>query len=227
MCPISFNVYGVKLNEGHFSSRTVISRFWDKAIYLNPMAITLKWKDCWKQYLHHERSLLKRENCKCRIKFLENCRSADLIPKFLNFRISNNGCFEPTTIHNLQRKLLKEELFKAKKPLACWIQIESIEISVLPSTLLPSVLLFTRVTLFNTRKNVEATHTKILENLSKEQGRPMFNLHDTVKLFELDVVTPKYVLDTLALGPKNVLLEAFDHKVMLGDIDLLLNRLQE
>ena len=99
--------------------------------------------------------------------------------------------------------------------------------SVLPSTLLPSVLLFTRVTLFNTRKNVEATHTKILENLSKEQGRPMFNLHDTVKLFELDFVTPKYVLDTLALGPKNVLLEAFDHKVMLGDIDLLLNRLQE
>ena len=37
----------------------------------------------------------------------------------------------------------------------------------------------------------------------KEKGRVLFNLHDTVKLFELDIVTPKYVLDTLALGPKS------------------------
>ena len=69
--------------------------------------------------------------------------------------------------------------------------------------LLPSVLLFTIVTVFNTRKNVEVTHAKKLENLSKEQGRPLFDLHDTVKLFELDVFPPKYVLDTLALVPKN------------------------
>ena len=99
--------------------------------------------------------------------------------------------------------------------------------SVLTSKLLPSVLLFTRVTLYNTRKNVEATHTKKLENLSKEQGRPLFNLHHTVKLFELDIVPPKHVLDTLALGPKNPVLEKSDWKAMLVEIDLLLNHLQE
>ena len=99
--------------------------------------------------------------------------------------------------------------------------------SVLTSKLLPSVLLFTRVTLYNIRKNVEATHTKKLENLSKEQGRPLFNLHHTAKLFELDIVPPKHVLDTLALGPKNPVLEKSDWKAMLVEIDLLLNHLQE
>ena len=69
-------------------------------------------------------------------------------------------------------------------------------------------------------KNVAATHTKKLENLSKEQGRPLFNLHDTVKLFELDIVPPKYVLNTLALVPKNPVLAKFDRKEMLAEIDL-------
>ena len=99
--------------------------------------------------------------------------------------------------------------------------------SVLPSKLLPSVLLFTRVALYNTRKNVDATHTRKLENLSKEQGRPLFNLHDTVKLFEIDIAPPKYVSDALALGPKNPVLEKIDGKAMLPKMDLLLNHLQE
>ena len=30
MCPISFNIYGLKLNKVHFSSRTVITHFLDK-----------------------------------------------------------------------------------------------------------------------------------------------------------------------------------------------------
>ena len=56
--------------------------------------------------------------------------------------------------------------------------------------------------------------------MSKEQGRPLFNLHDTVKLFELDIVPPKYVLNTLALVPKNPVLAKFDRKEMLAAIDL-------
>ena len=30
MCPLSFNVYGMKLNEGNFSFGAVIIHFWDK-----------------------------------------------------------------------------------------------------------------------------------------------------------------------------------------------------
>ena len=40
-------------------------------------------------------------------------------------------------------------------------------------------------------------------------------------------MAPKYVLDTLVLGPKNPVLEKFDQKAMLAEIDLLLNHLQE
>ena len=45
-----------------------------------------------------------------------------------------------------------------------------------------------------------------MENLSKELGCPLFNWHDTVKLLELDIVPPKYVLNTIALGPQIVML---------------------
>ena len=81
-------------------------------------AISLKQVGYWKQYLHYRRSLLKRGNCKCCIQFVENYRSGDVIRKFLKFRIPNNGSFEPTAVDNFQRKLLREELFKAKKSLA-------------------------------------------------------------------------------------------------------------
>ena len=195
------------------------------------LAISLKRTECWKPYLDYERSLMKHENCKCCIQFIGSCRSTDVIPKFLKFRIPNNGCFEPTAVHNFQRKLVKQELFKAKKTLGEHeLKVKErrdIFKGFLPQKLLPSVLLFTRVTVFNTRKNGEATHTKKLENLSKEQERLLYNLHNTVKLFELDVFPPKYVLDTLVLGPKNPVLEKLGQKVMLAEIDLLLNRLQK
>ena len=124
--------------------------------------------------------------------------------------------------NNFQRKLLREELFKAKKALAEHVskvyEKRNILKSVLPSRLLPSVLVFTSLTLFNTRKNVEATHTKKLENLSKEQELPLFNLHNTVKLFELDICHQN-MYKILLHCSKNPVLEKFDQKVMLAEID--------
>ena len=79
--------------------------------------------------------------------------------------------------------------------------------------------------MFNARRKVEATHTKKTENFI-ERARA-FNLHDTATLFKLDTVPQKNVLDTLTLGPKNSVLEKFDQKVMLAEIDLLLSHLQE
>ena len=152
---------------------------------------------------------------------------------FLKFRIPNNGSFEPTTVHTFQGKLLKE-LFKAKKALAEHeskvYEKRNILKGILPSKLSPSVLWFTKITVFNTQKMLKQ-HTQIFwnftQNLSKEWGHPLFNIFDTVKLFELDIVPPKSILETLVLGLKNLLLEKFIQKVMLAEIDLLLNRLQE
>jgi len=49
-----------------------------------------------------------------RVKFLDNCKRADLIPKFLKFRIPNNGFFDDKNVHDFQRQLLKKVIIKAK-----------------------------------------------------------------------------------------------------------------
>ena len=59
--------------------------------------------------------------------------------------------------------------------------------------------------------------------LSKEQQRPLLDIHDTVKLYDLDVLPPRYVLDMLALGPKNAVLDNFNTKEVLAEIDSLLS----
>ena len=96
---------------------------------------------------------------------------ADAIP---DFRIPNNGCFERTTVRNFQTKLLKEQLSKAKKALAEHeskiYENRNVLKSVLLSKLLPSVLLFIGITVFNTRKNVEVAHTKNWKICRKNKG---------------------------------------------------------
>ena len=44
--------------------------------------------------------------------------------------------------------------------------------------------------------------------------------------FEIDTPTPNYVLDTLAMGPKNPILGKFNQKEVLTEIDILLNNLK-
>ena len=58
-----------------------------------PLAKELQRKDCWKQYLDYEQSLIKRERNKCWIDFLKKCIKTDIIPAFLKFRVPNNDCF--------------------------------------------------------------------------------------------------------------------------------------
>ena len=70
---------------------------------------------------------------------------------------------------------------------------------------------------------VLSTQKKKLENLSKQQEQPLFNVYDTVKLFKIDLQLPRYVLDTSALGPKNPGLDKFNEKDV---IDHLLNHLK-
>ena len=44
-------------------------------------------------------------------------------------------------------------------------------------------------------------------------------------VFKVDIHPPKHVLDTLSMGPKNLILDKFNQKELLAKIDLLLNRL--
>ena len=169
---------------------------------LRLLALSLLRLECWKYYLDYERSLLKLVNCTCRIQFIEQCIQADIIPRFLKFRIPENGCFEPIVVHNFQRNLLKNELSKAKKTQVTQMNVIETKRSVLrdvvPVKLIPSIA------------------------LSRERQRPLFDVHDTVRICDEDIAPPRYVLDTLALGPKNAILDKFDPKETLAQIDSLL-----
>ena len=91
-------------------------------------------------------------------------------------------------------------------------------------TLLPSVILYTRILKSECRDNELETQRKKLEMLSVDQDRPLFNIQDTVRLFDIDIVSPKYVIDILALGLKNSVLTKFEQKETLVEIDSLLHK---
>ena len=69
--------------------------------------------------------------------------------------------------------------------------------------LIPSIAFYTCQTVKQVQKELQKTHHKKIESLSKEQQRPLFDVHDTVKIADEDIHPPRYVIDTLALGPKN------------------------
>ena len=191
------------------------------------LARELQRSGCWKQYLQYQKAICKVESNSLRIKFLENCKRADIIPKFIKFRIPNNDCFDEKSIHNFQRNLLNKEIHKAKNDL----QILTTTLnekrqqltSVAPEKALPSVVIYTRLTRPNTRRQQCKIHNTKLTSLSEEQQRPLFNVSNTVVVCGLKTSPPKYVMETLALGPKNAILDRFDPKDILAEIDGLLH----
>ena len=188
------------------------------------LAKSMKAVDGWKKFLDYRKALINQEKNSLRVSFLEECSKADIIPRFLKFRIPKNGCFEPTVVHNFQTRLLKAELNKARKSIERHAKTVAEKRSTVqpcvPDSLIPSVVLFCRIAVSATKEEVTKKHSHKLGNLSREQERPLFNVHDTVKLVELDEIPPKYVMDTLALGPNNSILDKFNKKEMLAELDI-------
>ena len=77
--------------------------------------LELRRRDCLKDLFRYQDQLLKLVNNRLRIEFIGHCKRADIIPRFLKFRIPNNGCFDEDSIHDFQKKLLHKELIKAKE----------------------------------------------------------------------------------------------------------------
>ena len=47
----------------------------------------------------------------------------------------------------------------------------------------------------------------------------MFDVENTVILHGLDATPPSYVMETLSLGPKNAVLDRFEQKDILAELD--------
>ena len=191
------------------------------------MAKDLQRSGCWKHYLQYQKALCKVECNSLRIKFLENCKRADIIPKFLRFRVPNNGCFDDSSVHNFQKRLLNKELHRAKtdlRALGSTLEERRQQLRVVvPDKTLPSVVVHTRLSRRATRRQRTEVHSMKLATLSEEQERPLFQVCNTVVVCGLGITPPKYVMQTLALGPKNAILDRFDPKELLAEIDDLLD----
>ena len=84
---------------------------------------------------------------------------------------------------------------------------------------LPSIVLHSRLDLTELRFNQPNKLNTKLNCLSKEQDRPLFNVENTVICYNLNYQPPKYVFQTLALGPKNSILTKFDKNEVLAEVD--------
>ena len=91
-----------------------------------------------------------------------------------------------------------------------------------PDNCLPSIVVYTRLSCERIRKQVTQTHSRKLGNLSEEQSKPLFTVKNTVRLCNIDKVPPKYVLETLSLGPKNPVSNKFEQKDILTELDCFL-----
>ena len=179
-----------------------------------------------KQFLQYQKAICKCEIGNLRVTFLENCKKADIIPKFLKFRIPNNGCFDEKSVHEFQVQLLKKEILKAKSERItlheklddkrCCLK------AIVPRKCLPSIVLHTRCARTKARRDQMLVHNKKLEHLSEEQERPLFNVENTVFVCGADLSIPKFVMETLSLGPKSAVLDKFDTKEILAEVDKLL-----
>ena len=113
------------------------------------------------------RLLVKMVHCRQRKSFLQSCHKNDLIPRFLKFRIPENGCFEPTVVHNFQKRLLRKEMARASQHYA--ELEESIEVTRrnlredIPEILLPYILLYDRI---EKRRTLEETFISFVMKLS-------------------------------------------------------------
>ena len=82
----------------------------------------------------------------------------------------------------------------------------------LPIECRASVVLHTRYDIRLTKSKQSSNLDKQLSHLSKEQDKPLFNVKNTIICYQLESTPPKYVLETLSLGPKNSILDGFDQK---------------
>ena len=128
--------------------------------------------DCLKIYLKYRKILRKSDSHSLRINFLDKCLKANIIPRFLKFRVPTNGCFDDRSVHDFQIRLLRKELFKAK--------VEHTETSdklseireklkqKLQSKCITSVILHSRYDLRIIRQKQNSKLNDKLQRLSKE-----------------------------------------------------------
>ena len=171
-------------------------------------------------------TVLKAQNNRMRIGFLTKCLENDLIPKFLMFRVPNNGCFESKTVHNFQRKRLKKEIGEALRERGAFDgKIKEVRLEVkrnVPETLWDSVMFHLRIRLKNNHCETHKRQANKIATLADRQEKPLSKIGNTIKIVD-ELEIPEVIKNYLALGPKHPVKDDFDELQFLADIDALLH----
>ena len=91
-----------------------------------------------------------------------------------------------------------------------------------PEKCIPSVVLYSTYFRRQLRSKLSKRQADKLNTLAQEQQRPLFQVKDTVVLHNIDTTPPAYIMATLALGPKNSVLDKFKPHDVLAELDDLL-----
>ena len=134
-------------------------------------------------------------------------------------------------MHTFQKGLINKELVHTKQQYHELQQPLNVKRTALKTyiwgqniqKLLTSILFFTRMDIKRVRRETTDKHNNKLLVLSEEQERPLFNVKNTIIMFDLENTPPKYVLETLSLGPKNAVLNKFEPNDVLTQLDLFIN----
>ena len=184
-------------------------------------------RDVLKQYRAYEKKYIQLQLSIQRIRFLESCVSLRLIPRFLKFRVPANGCFNESTVLSFQRKLLQQELKKAKDDQKR-VEVElkrrrdAVKFDV-PKKLHPSLWFHLKEVCKKRVQEAKARHQRKIENVSAMQDKPLLNTTGYLTILD-DIKVPDYVRELLRYGPKHPCRTSFQEEQFLANIDLLLER---
>lgn len=165
------------------------------------------------------------------MKFTHEVESSNGENSFLDMKLHhsespNNGCFHQTAIHNFQKRLLRYELKKTIGTLKQHLDDRNEKRNTLKDdvsqVLLPAIVYDCHPEALMERMVINDRHNNKLIQLSKQQHWPLFSIKDSVKVLDVNVQIPKFVFETLSLGPKNPVLRRFNSKAVLAEVDLLL-----
>ena len=170
-----------------------------------------------KWFYKYRKTYSQMETTRERIDFLEDCRKADIIPNFLRFRLPKNGCFDQKITHNYQMNLLRKNILNARETLKMQEQkLENTRNTLkekAPEKCYHSIFFYAKIAKRNLIRESRERHNKKIHEWSEQQSKPLFKVGGTITYCDVDPEKiPKYVKDTLSLGPNNSVQLGFDKK---------------
>ena len=166
-------------------------------------------------FRRYKRLYLRQLTAIARIQFLTKCLNNDLIPRFLKFRIPANGAFTEKAEHQFQRRLLRSEIHRAREAVTnhrAYLNNERRKLCGGTDALLATISFHVRREGRWLFRNLKTKHQQKLNNLSKEQEKPLKSTDKTI-IVEEGVAIPETISNLLSYRPKHPVVSKVNQKL--------------